>query len=53
MLSFTGSLRENSEAFAIFVTEKYGYKDKNRILPESISHKINSFLGVLRAKKKR
>ena len=28
MLSFTSSLSPDCEAFAIFVTEKYDYKDK-------------------------
>ena len=32
MLSFTGSLSPDSEALAIFVTEKYDYKDKRDIL---------------------
>ena len=32
MLSFTSSLSLNSDAFAIFVTEKYVYKDKKGIL---------------------
>ena len=32
MLSFTGSLSLNSDAFAIFVTEKYVYKDKKGIV---------------------
>ena len=52
MLSFTSSLRANSEAFAIFVTEKYDYKDKKNILPDNSVKKINSFLSVLKAKKK-
>ena len=52
MLSFTSSLRVNSEAFAIFVTEKYDYKDKKNILPDNSVKKINSFLSVLKAKKK-
>ena len=52
MLSFTSSLSPNSEAFAIFVTEKYNYKDKGGILPKSTVQKINSFLSVLKIKKK-
>ena len=51
MLSFTGSLSLNSDAFAIFVTEKYVYKDKKGILPADTIKKINSFIGVLKAKK--
>ena len=52
MLSFTSSLSQQSEAFAIFVAEKYDYKDKKNILSKNIVQKINSFLGVLKAKKK-
>ena len=52
MLSFTSSLSQDSEAFAIFVTEKYVCKDKNSVLPKNTFHKVNSFLDVLRAKKK-
>ena len=51
MLSFTSSLNPKSDAFAIFVTEKYTYKDKSSILSNSIAQRINSFIGVLKAKK--
>ena len=51
MLSFTSSLSTDYEAFAIFVTEKYDYKDKKYILPNNVVQKINSFLDVLKAKK--
>ena len=52
MLSFTSSLSANCEAFAIFVTEKYDYKNKRDILPNDLVQKINSFLDVLKVKKK-
>ena len=52
MLSFTSSLRDNSEAFAIFITEKYDYKDKKGVLSDGTVKKINSFLSVLKLKKK-
>ena len=52
MLSFTGSLSLNSDAFAIFVTEKYVYKDKKGILAADTIKKINSFIGVLKVQKK-
>ena len=52
MLSFTSSLSTNSDAFAIFVTEKYEYKDKKDILSADTVKKINSFIGVLKVKKK-
>ena len=51
MLSFTSSLSPNNEAFAIFVTEKYDYKNNKDILPNNVVKKINSFLDVLKAKK--
>ena len=37
MLSFTASLSPNSTAFALFVTEKYDYKDAKGILSKDIS----------------
>ena len=52
MLSFTSSLRPDSEAFTIFVTEKYNYKDKKNVLPSTTIQKIKSFLRVLKVKKK-
>ena len=53
MLSFISSLSPNSEAITIFVTEKYDYKDNKHILSNSVVQKINSFLGVLKEKKKK
>ena len=53
MLSFASSLSQDSEAFVIFVTEKYGYKDKKDILSNSTAQKINSFLGALKVKKEK
>ena len=52
MLSFTSSLSPDCEAFAIFVTDKYDYKDKKDILSNNEVKKINSFLDVLKVKKK-
>ena len=52
MLSFTRSLSPNSEAFVVFVTEKYGYNNKKGILSDSTVKKINYYLGTLKAKKK-
>jgi len=43
MLSFTSSLSPDCEAFVIFVTEKYDYKDKKGILSNNAVQKINSF----------
>ena len=50
MLSFTSSLSRDSEAFAIFVTEKCGYIDKKNILSSDTVKKINSFLDLLKTK---
>jgi len=52
MLSFTSSLSPDCEAFVIFVTEKYDYQDKKDILSNNEVKKINSFLDVLKVKKK-
>ena len=52
MLSFASSLRHNVKAFAIFVNEKYEYKDKKAIIPNTAVQKINSFLTVLKNEKK-
>ena len=52
MISFAGSFRPDSEAFAIFVTEKYEYKDKKGILPQDTVQKINLYLRTLRQKSK-
>ena len=52
MLSFTSSLGPESGTFAIFVTEKYDYKDKKNILSSNTVNKIDSFLRVLKDKKK-
>ena len=51
MLSFTSSLSDNSEAFAVFVNEKYEYRDKRDLLPKDTVQKINSFLKESKAKK--
>jgi len=52
MASFISSLSQDSEALAIFVNERYEYKDKKGILTKSLVEKINSSLKVLKVKKK-
>ena len=52
MLSFTGGLSPNSEAFAIFVTEKYLYENKKGILSNNTVERIDSYLSVLKVKDK-
>ena len=53
MLSFASSLSPNSEAFVLFVTEKYAYKDKNNIFSKELVKKIDSFLKSLKTKNKK
>ena len=53
MLSFTSNLNPKSDAFAIFVTDKYTYNNKNNILSNRVIQKINSFLKVLKVKNKK
>ena len=53
MLSFTSSLSDHSDAFVVFVTDKYDYKDKNNILSNELVKKIDSFLKSLKIKKKK
>ena len=52
MLSFTSSLNPKSDGFAIFVTEKYTYKNQGNVLSNKAIQKINSFLEVLKVKNK-
>ncbi len=52
MASFTSSLSPDADALAMFVDEKYNFNDKKHILPKDLNQKINSFLRVLKVKKK-
>ena len=51
MASFISSLSPDSDGIAVFVNEKYQYKDKKGILPKNLTQKIDSFLSVFKAKK--
>ena len=51
MLSFASSLSSDNEAFAIFVNDKFHFKDKKNLLSKEVSKKINSYLGALKYKK--
>ena len=51
MLSFASSLSSDNEAFAIFVNDKFHYKDRKNLLSKEDSKKINSYLGTLKDKK--
>jgi len=50
MLDFASTLSRNSEALVMFVTEKYDYKDKNRILSKDLVQKIDLFIKTLKLK---
>ena len=50
MLSFASSLNGDREAFAVFVNDKYRYRDKKNLLSKNVAQKISSFLSTLRAK---
>jgi len=52
MTTFTTSLSPDSDALAIFVSEKLQYKDKKGILSKNLIQKINSFLVTSKDKKK-
>jgi len=51
MLSFSTGLSQNSDAFALFVTEKYEYKDTKGVLSKDTKKKIDLFLKSLESKK--
>ena len=51
MLSFTSSLGSDSDAFAIFVDEKFHFEDRKKVISKEATMKINSFLRALKDKK--
>ena len=51
MLSFASSLSPDNEAFAIFVNDKFYFKDRKNLLSKEVSQKINSYLSNLKDKK--
>ena len=51
MVSFTGSFSSDSDAFAIFVNDKFNFKDRKNLLSKDVSKKIDSYLNTLRDKK--
>jgi leucyl aminopeptidase len=50
MLSFIRSFDKNADALAIFVNEKYGFKEKKGILTKDIAQKLNSHIDSLKGK---
>jgi|TARA_B110000438_G_scaffold291974_1_gene329654 leucyl aminopeptidase len=53
MLSFFTSLSTNSNAFALFVSEKYDYKDPKGVLSKDIRKKVDLFLKLLKSNKQK
>ena len=51
MLSFASSLSPDSEAFAIFVNDKFHFNDRKNVLSKEVNKKINSYLDTLKNKK--
>ena len=51
MLSFASSLSSDNEAFAIFVNDKFHFKDRKNLLSKEVKNKINSYLSNLKSKK--
>tara|TARA_B100002051_G_scaffold256530_1_gene273130 strand:- start:231 stop:1712 length:1482 start_codon:yes stop_codon:yes gene_type:complete len=52
MLRFTTSLNADSEAFAVFVSDKFEYSNKSDTLKNSVEQRIRSNLNVLKTKKR-
>ena len=50
MLSFSASLSQNSNAFALFVNEKYEYKDSKGVLSKDIKKRVDLFIKSLKSK---
>ena len=50
MLSFSATLSPNSNAFALFVSEKYEYRDPRGLLSKEVREKIDSFIKALKSK---
>ena len=51
MLSFASSLSPDSEAFAIFVNDRFHFRDKKNVLSKEAIKKIDSYLSILKDKK--
>ena len=51
MLSFSSSLSITSDAFVVFVTDKYEFISKNDSFSKTVFLQINSFIKSLKAKK--
>ena len=51
MVSFASSFSTDSDAFAIFVDEKFHFEDRKKVISKEATMKINSFLRALKDKK--
>ena len=51
MVNFKGTLSLTNDAFVVFVSEKYEYRDEKKILSKDIIKKIDSFIEVLKKNK--
>ena len=51
MLSFTSSLSSDNDAFAIFVNDKFNFKDRKNLLSKEVKNKINLYLSNLKDRK--
>ena len=52
MVSFIGGLSTDSDALTIFVDQKYDFQDSKGVLPKTLIQKINSFISLLKMKKR-
>ncbi len=51
MLSFASSLSSDNGAFAIFVNDKFNFKDRKNLLSKEVKNKINLYLSNLKDRK--
>ena len=51
MLSFASSLSSDNDAFAIFVNDKFNFKDRKNLLSKEVKNKINLYLSNLKDRK--
>jgi len=51
MLSFASGLSSDNDAFAIFVNDKFHFKDRKNLLSKEVKNRINSYLSNLKNRK--
>jgi len=52
MLSFTSGLGPEIESFVVFISESHEYRKRNGIIPSNVTQKIDSYIKVLKTKRK-